>query len=126
MIVYISVKEISPDDIPPFGDLLQDINETDLDLLLQSLGGDIDKAEKIVYMCREKAKSFRVIIPESAKSAATLIALAADSIVMGYISELGPIDPRVVITTPDGQVIYRPAQSFLDALETIKDEVKKW
>ena len=66
-----------------------------LDLLLQSPGGDIDKAENIVYMCRNRFSSFRVIVPESAKSAATLIALAADSIIMGYTSELGPIDPQI-------------------------------
>ena len=114
---------ISRDDIAPFGDLLEGKENIDLDLLLQSPGGDIDKAEKIVYMCRNRSKSFRVIVPESAKSAATLIALAADSIIMGYTSELGPIDPQIVVTTPDGRTINRPAQSFLDGLEEIRRQV---
>jgi len=74
-------------------------------------------------MCRNSTKSFRVIIAESAKSAATLIALAADEIVMGYTSELGPIDPQIVVTTASGQTIDRPAQSFLDGLKAIQDEV---
>ena len=116
---------INRDDILPFGDLLIGKQNADLDLMLQSLGGDIDKAEKIVYMCRKQALSFRVIVPESAKSAATLIALAADSIVMGYTSELGPIDPQIVVTTPDGKTIIRPAQSFLDGLEEIKKQVQQ-
>ena len=115
---------INRDDILPFGDLLTDKKAVDLDLMLQSPGGDIDKAEKIVYMCRKRALSFRVIVPESAKSAATLIALAADSIVMGYTSELGPIDPQIIVTTPDGKTISRPAQSFLDGLEEIKRQVQ--
>jgi hypothetical protein len=131
LIVYIAnlnhpAGKISRDDILPFGDLLHRCGEdTDLDLMLQSPGGDIDKAEKIVYMCRKRSKSFRVIVPESAKSAATLIALAADEIIMGYTSELGPIDPQIIITTVDGNTLIRPAQSFLDGLEAIKEKVEK-
>lgn len=117
---------INRNDIPSFGDLLMDIEKTDnLDLLIHSSGGDIDSAEKIVYMCRYKANGFRVIVPQYAKSAATLIALASDSIVMGYTSELGPIDPQVSIVLPDGKRMARPAMSFLEGLENIKKEVKK-
>lgn len=112
-------------DIAPFGDLLHRISQdSEIDLLLQSPGGDIDKAEKIVYMCRSRCTSFRVIVPESAKSAATMIALAADEIVMGYTSELGPIDPQI-ITLVEGKLVQRPAKSFLDGLEQIKKEVEK-
>lgn len=114
---------ISTDDIPPFADLLQDLEpDCDLDLLIHSPGGDIDAAERLVYMCRKRSKSFRVLVPSSAKSAATLVAIAADCIVMGYVSELGPIDPQVSVTTPLGEAMWRPAQSFLDGLQTIKDE----
>jgi len=108
-----------------FGDLLAGKADADVDLMLQSPGGDIDVAEKIVYMLKSRAKSFRVIVPESAKSAATLLALAADEIVMGYTSELGPIDPQIIDSTPDGRIISRPARSFLDGLRAIRDEVDK-
>jgi len=114
---------IDQSDILAFGDLLQDKAGSDLDLLLQSPGGNIDVAEKIIFMCRGSTKSFRVIVAESAKSAATLIALAADEIIMGYTSELGPIDPQIVITTASGQTFNRPAQSFLDGLKAIQGEV---
>lgn len=115
---------IGPLDIAPFGDLLHRVPAgSRIDLFLQSPGGDVDKAEKIVYMCRSKASSFRVIVPESAKSAATMIALASDEIVMGYTSELGPIDPQVV-TVVDGRPVQRPAKSFLDGLELIKKEAE--
>ncbi len=131
LIVYITNMRhpmgfVNRDDIAPFADLLQKINNSDdLDLIIQSPGGDIDIAEKIIYMCRDNSKSFRVIIPESAKSAATLIALGADSIVMGYTSELGPIDPQITVTSENGREMRRPAQSFLDGLEDIKRTVKK-
>jgi hypothetical protein len=111
---------INKSDVYGFGDLLQGKAKADVDLMLQSSGGDIDVAEKLVYLCRSRAKTFRVIVPESAKSAATLIALAGDEIVMSDTSELGPIDPQVIVTTADGNIISRPAQSFLDGLESIK------
>jgi len=116
---------IDQNDVLAFADLLQSKDDKDLDLLLQSPGGDIDVAEKLIYMCRSNSKSFRVIVAESAKSAATLIALAADTIVMSDTSELGPIDPQVAFTTATGQVVYRPAQSFLDGLKAIQEESKQ-
>jgi len=128
LVVYIANLQhpggaIDRNDVMAFGDLLQRKEEVDLDLLLQSPGGDIDVAEKIIYMCKGRTKSFRVIVVESAKSAATLVALAADEIVMGDTSELGPIDPQITITAATGQIISRPAQSFLDGLRAIQDEV---
>lgn len=130
LIVYIANLQhpggsIDRNDVMAFGDLLEKIEHKDVDLLLQSPGGDIDVAEKIVYMCRGRTDSFRVIVTESAKSAATLIALAADEIVMGDTSELGPIDPQITITTAAGQTVSRPALSFLDGLKTIQNEVEK-
>jgi len=116
---------IDANDIPPFGDLLRDVEGENVDLMLHSPGGDIDRAEKIVYMCRHRSKGFRVIVPESAKSAATLIALAADKIVMSYTSELGPIDPQLVVTLPDGTRMARAAWSFLDGLAKIEKAVSE-
>src|SRR6266540_4153083 len=129
LVCYVAgpAASISSADIPPFVDLLDDIVEGEhLDLLLHSNGGDIDQAERIVMMCRKKIgpdATFRVIVPDSAKSAATLIAIGADEIVMGYCSELGPIDPQVEITTASGERMGRPAQSFLDGLEEIVNSV---
>ncbi|HEY2294329.1 MAG TPA: hypothetical protein VGM86_26820 [Thermoanaerobaculia bacterium] len=115
---------IFPGDISPFQDLLFDCEaDCDLDLLLQSPGGDIDSAEKLVYMIREKVRSLRIIVVERAKSAATLIALASDEILMSSTSELGPIDPQVTISAADGRPLQRPARSFLDGLEQVKRSV---
>jgi len=115
---------ISQPDVAPFQDLLFDCEpHCSLDLLLQSPGGDIDIAEKLVYMLRQRASSLRVVVVERAKSAATLIALAADEILMSSTSELGPIDPQVTIFTADGRPLQRPARSFLDGLDQIKKSV---
>lgn len=67
-------------------------------------------------MCRDHSKEFRVIVPNSAKSAATMLALASDEILMGYLSEIGPIDPQIRVVTPQGQITFIPAQSIIDSV----------
>ncbi len=116
---------LSREDIQPFTDLLIRVTPAaNVDLMLHSLGGDIDAAEKIVYMCRSRVSSLRVIVPEYAKSAATLIALASDEVVMGLASELGPIDPQIMRRGPGGTVVYTSAQCFIDEFDSIKKEVE--
>ena len=66
----------------------------EIDLFLQTFGGDVDATEKIIKFLRERFRSYRVVVPNWAKSGGTLIALAAEKIIMGTISELGPIDPQ--------------------------------
>lgn len=65
-----------------------------LDLLIYSRGGDSDVPWSIVSMFREYCKegSFSVLVPYKAHSAATVISLGADEIVMTKKAELGPID----------------------------------
>jgi len=123
--VMLNTAALSLDDVQPFGDLLAPLIPGEpVDLLVHSPGGDVDAAEKIVYMCRHRRSGgLRAIVPEYAKSAATLMALASDEVVMGITSELGPIDAQVPTKGPGGQTIWVSAQSFLDEFETIKQEV---
>jgi hypothetical protein len=80
-----------------------------LDLFLVSNGGSGVVPWRLVSLFREFAKSFRVLIPYRAYSAATLLALGADEIVMHPFGELGPIDPSVSNEfnpkSPSGQTI---------------------
>lgn len=81
--------------------LLQKVHSgASITLLLDSPGGEIDPAEKMVDLLQKACQSpsgpngdLEVVIPYQAKSAATLIALGADRIMMSDSSELGPIDP---------------------------------
>ena len=66
-----------------------------LDLFLCSNGGSGTVPWRLVSLFREYTKSFTVLIPYRAYSAATLIALGADEIVMHPFAEIGPIDPTV-------------------------------
>jgi hypothetical protein len=65
-----------------------------LDLFLYSRGGHSDVPWALVSMFREYASkgSFSVLIPYRAHSAATVISLGADEIIMTKKAELGPID----------------------------------
>ena len=110
--------EITRDDVPGFVDLLCRIEpDRNVDLMLHSGGGDIDAAEKFITMVRDKVRNgaLRVIVPHYAKSAATLMALGADSIVMSDSSELGPIDPQVPLRDGQGAWVRYSAYSYLEA-----------
>ncbi|MBN2020442.1 MAG: hypothetical protein JW749_09475 [Sedimentisphaerales bacterium] len=98
-----------------------------LDLFLHSPGGFLDSAYKIIRICKEYSNEFNVIVPLAAKSAATLICLGANEIVMTVFAELGPIDP--IIQHPYKPNVRVPARSikdffeFLNSTETAKISV---
>lgn len=86
---------INADDEPFMNELLHGLQDGDFDLLLETPGGITDCAENVISTLHNHGKSYRVIVPSRAKSNGTVIALAAEAIVMGANSELGPIDPSL-------------------------------
>ncbi len=74
--------------------VLREEERKKIDLFLYSRGGVSDVPWTLVSMLREYCEegSFSVLIPYRAHSAATVIALGADEIVMTKKAELGPID----------------------------------
>jgi hypothetical protein len=66
-----------------------------VDLFLHSNGGSGTTPWRIVSLIREYTKNLAILVPDRAFSAATLIALGADDIVMHKMGCLGPIDPSV-------------------------------
>ena len=67
-----------------------------LDLILHTPGGSVTAAESIVdYLLKVFKGDLRVIVPQIAMSAGTMIACASREIIMGKQSNLGPIDPQV-------------------------------
>lgn len=69
-----------------------------LHLMLRSPGGDPEAAIRLIRMCHGASSKFQIVVPEQAKSAATIMALGADEIFMGPTSDLGPIDPQVLVS----------------------------
>ena len=95
-----------------------------LDLMIHSPGGMPQAAGDIIRVCRTYAESFRVIVPNMAMSAATVLAMGADQIVMSDTSKLGPIDPQMVYQTKEGAFI-RAAKSFIDAFGSLVTEANQ-
>jgi len=75
----------------------------EIDLLIISNGGDPITAWRIMNILRERFEKVSVLVPFVAYSAATLLALGADEIIMHPYSNLGPVDPQIVTqrSTPD-------------------------
>lgn len=94
----------------------------DLDLLIASQGGDPTVAWRIVSLLRERVATFSVLVPQAAFSAATLVALGADEIVMHPHANLGPVDPQITAPRPPANGSPGPSEAIrfgsedLDAL----------
>ena len=115
--------QIGLGDVQGFMEGVSNIRERELDLVLHSPGGSAEAAESIVEYLRKRFDHVRVFIPLAAMSAATMIALSADEIVMGQHSQLGPIDPQFIISTPEGSRTA-PAKAILNQFELAKNECK--
>jgi serine dehydrogenase proteinase len=66
-----------------------------IDIFLCSNGGNGVVPWRLISLLREYAEKIGVLIPYRAYSAATMLALGADEIVMHPFAEMGPIDPTV-------------------------------
>lgn len=110
---------IADEDIEGFMETIYGLEGEELDLILHSPGGTPNAANSIVEYLRSKFTDLRVIVPQMAMSAATMLACAADEIVMGRHSQLGPIDPQLIIQTELG-VRMVPAVAILQQFEMAK------
>ena len=86
-------------DINDSENVLRAIQMTDddvpLDMVLHTPGGLVLAALQIAQAIRDHKSKVTVFVPHYAMSGGTLIALAADQIVMCTHSVLGPIDPQL-------------------------------
>jgi len=99
-------------DINDSEQVLRAIKMTDpdvpIDLIVHTPGGLVLAAEQIAFALQRHKAKVTVFVPHYAMSGGTLIALAADEIVMDENAVLGPVDPQL------GQ---QPAASILRVLE---------
>jgi ClpP class serine protease len=104
LVRYISIEDSEA--------VLRAIKMTDpgvpIDLILHTPGGLVLAAGQIAHALRRHPARVSVFVPHYAMSGGSLIALAADEIVMDENAVLGPVDPQL------GQ---HPAASVLKVLE---------
>ena len=130
LICYVSgdLREIERDDALGFVDLLHNVPVAkNIDLLLHTVGGDVDAAQKLIEMVHARLGQtgrLRVIVPDFAKSAGTLMALGGDEIVMSDSSELGMIDPQFKLKDERGNEIVTSVVAYLEAYREHVDGVR--
>jgi hypothetical protein len=96
VIVYTSGRNIGYWDIPPLYRLLDKLgHQQRLSVILQSHGGFTDDAFKMANTIHEFADDVVFIVPSYANSAATLLCLSGNKVLMGPTSELSPTNPMM-------------------------------
>lgn len=119
-VVLVETEGMFPDLLYAFNKLVRRLPPGNgIDVILNSLGGTTDTASAIASICRERFGSFRVIVPFLAKSAATLLALAADDRLLASSAQLGPVDP--LVRHPEKREMWFPAHSIQEALKHVED-----
>ena len=66
-----------------------------IDLILHTPGGLVLASEQIAFALKRRQGKVTVFVPHYAMSGGTLVALAADEIVMDPNAVLGPVDPQL-------------------------------
>lgn len=108
------------EDILAIRDQLANLSGKTLDVILETPGGLGEVAEDIVKMFRNKYSRVNFIIPGTAKSAGTIMAMSGDEILMDAASSLGPIDAQLRWGNKTVS-----ADALLTGFEKIKNEVLK-
>lgn len=103
-------------------------DDRELILIINSPGGEGIAAERIVNVCRSYSAGgkFSVIVPKRAKSAATMICFGAQQIIMSKTSELGPVDPQIVVSNDKGQPIsVHAAHEIIESYDSLMATANK-
>ena len=104
-------------DVDGFTDLINSVKESDaVDVLLHSPGGKPDATERLVKLLRSHFREVDFLIPHSAYSAATMLALSGNNIILHPSATLSPIDP---------QINGIPARMRKNGFEKIKERISK-
>jgi hypothetical protein len=83
-----------------------------LEILVNSTGGHSNVAYRLAQYFRRHCKTLNILVPMMAKSAATLLSLNADEILMGEFAELGPLDTQLRDDLDRGGGYFSPLDEF--------------
>lgn len=112
--IIAAIKE-TPDTVP-------------IDLVLHTPGGLVLAAMQIARAVEAHPAKVTVYVPVYAMSGGTLIALAADEIVLGEFSVLGPIDPQI-LGLPAASIVKardsKPVSDVMDLTLVLADVSEK-
>ena len=92
----------------------------DLDLVIYSGGGSIHAAYQMVELLRLHANRLHACVPIFAKSAATLLCIGADDIVVDELAQLGPLDTQIYEERKGGKGEFTSALNPFKTLEQLQ------
>jgi hypothetical protein len=101
-------------------ELLADRRFDELDLVIHSGGGSAHAAYQTIELLRLHVERVNVCVPFWAKSAATLLCIGGDQIVLGEHAELGPLDVQVYEEKKAGKGEYSSALNVFKSLEQLQ------
>jgi len=118
-----NLVSITDEDIHALMETVAGLNGDTLDLIIHSGGGSAEATDAIVSYLRQKFKNIRIIVPQAAMSAGTMLACSADLITMGKQSSIGPIDPQFILQTAVG-VQAIPAHAIIEQFKKAQDDCR--
>ncbi len=92
----------------------------ELDMVIQSGGGDIHAAYQIIELLRLHTSKLYACVPFYAKSAATLLCIGSDVIFIDELAQLGPLDTQVEEKSRGGKREFVSALNPFKALEQMQ------
>lgn len=119
------LKSIQPEDeITVYRLLREKKNFKDkLLIFLDTSGGNVYSAVKILDTLRTKYTEIIIAVPQEAKSSGTLMCCGADGLIMGPISELGPLDKPMV--HPDNETARISALDIVKSVDGMLDTAEE-
>lgn len=101
---------------------LFDEKPQNIDLIINSYGGDGLTSWRLITMLREYLGDngkITCFVPHYAFSAATLIAVGCDEIFLHPLASLGPVDPQITVNKKDGpqQFAYEDVSAYTSFLK---------
>jgi hypothetical protein len=123
--VLVYAASVAAESMPVVYDAVRRLDrETHLHLLLGTAGGSVTAARRLAVLLREHVGRLTVLLPARAWSAGTLVCLAADELVPGPLSELGPIDAQV--GGADGFAADLPAHIGAEDVRGFPEMAREW
>lgn len=120
LFLFVDHDPISRHHVLELHDVLASRQFDELDLIIHSGGGSAHAAYQTMMLLRLHAKTIYACVPFWAKSAATLLCMGADKIVLGEHAELGPLDVQIYEEKKPGQGEYHSALDPFKALEQMQ------
>lgn len=93
----------------------------ELDVVVQSSGGDIHAAYQLISFLRHRTRTLHACVPLFARSAATLLCVGADTICLDEMAAVGPLDAQIYQGSTDGgRPDYKSALNQFKSLERLR------